>query len=52
MGLPATSLVGPVVKTLRANAGGMGLIPGRGTKISHATQRSQKFKKKKFLGLL
>ena len=24
-------------------AGGMGLIPGRGTKIPHATGRSQKF---------
>ena len=28
-----TSLVGPVVKTLLSNAGGMGLIPGQGIKI-------------------
>ena len=28
-----TSLVGPMVKTLPSNAGGMGLIPGQGTKI-------------------
>ena len=27
---------GPVVKTLPSSAGGVGLIPGRGTKISHA----------------
>ena len=28
-----TSLVGPVVKTLISSAGGMGMIPGQGTKI-------------------
>ena len=27
---------GPVVKTLPCNAGDVGLIPGRGTKIAHA----------------
>ena len=27
---------GPVVKTLPSSAGGVGLIPGRGTKIAHA----------------
>ena len=34
-----------VVQWLRfptANAGGVGSIPGRGTKISHAAQRGQK----------
>ena len=29
---------GPVVKTLPSNAGGEGLIPGRGAKIPHALQ--------------
>ena len=28
---------GPVVKNLPANAGDVGLIPGQGTKIPHAT---------------
>ena len=28
---------GPVVKTLSSNAGGAGLIPGQGIKISHAS---------------
>ena len=28
---------GPVVKNLPSNAGDMGLIPGQGTKIPHAT---------------
>lgn len=28
-----TSLVGPVVKTLLSNAGGVGMTPGQGTKI-------------------
>ena len=47
--------VDPVVKNLPSNAGNMSLIPGQGTKISHATgqleslsattkiQHSQKF---------
>ena len=30
-------LGGPVVKTLPSDAGGLGLIPGWGTKIPHAT---------------
>ena len=29
--------VDPVVKNLPSNAGNMSLIPGQGTKISHAT---------------
>ena len=32
MGLPS----GPVLKNLPSNAGGMGTIPGQGTKIPHA----------------
>ena len=36
---------GPVVKTLHSNAGGTGSIPGRGTKIPHARQCSQKREK-------
>ena len=32
---------GPVVKTLRFHGGGLGLIPGQGTKILHAVQRGQ-----------
>ena len=28
---------GPLVKTSPSNVGGAGLIPGRGTKISHAS---------------
>ena len=35
----------PVVKTLPSNAGGLSLIHGQGTKISHATQYGQKKKK-------
>ena len=38
---------GPVVKTLPSNAGGVGSIPGWGTKIPHAVGCSQKLKKKK-----
>ena len=38
---------GPVVKTLPSNAGGMGPIPGWGTKIPHAVGCGQKLKKKK-----
>ena len=45
-----TSLVGPMVKTLPSNAGGMGLIPGQGTEVPHATECGQKLKKKKSLG--
>ena len=38
---------GPVVIGLHApTAGGMGLIPGRGTKILHAAWHGQKKKKK------
>ena len=32
---------GPVVKTLPSTAGDVGLIPGQGTKSSHATWCSQ-----------
>ena len=38
---------GPVVKTLPSNAGGVGSIPGWGTKIPHAVGCGQKLKKKK-----
>ena len=36
----------PVVKTSPSNAGGLSLIHGQVTKISHATQYGQKKKKK------
>ena len=35
-----------------SNAGGMGLIPGQGTKIPHATGWGQKIKLKKKIGEL
>ena len=35
-----------MVKTLPNNAGGMGSIPGKGTKIPHAALCSQKLKYK------
>ena len=35
----------PVVKTLPSNAGGVGSIPGQGTKIPHAMGCGQKLKK-------
>ena len=39
---------GPVVKTSPSNAGGEGLIPGRGAKIPHALQpKNQNIKKQK-----
>ena len=39
----------PVVKTLPSNAGNLGLIPGRGTKIPHASwPRKQNIKQKQF----
>ena len=38
-----------MVKTLPSNAGGVGSIPGRGTKIPHAAGCGQKLKKKKAL---
>ena len=39
---------GPVIKSPRASiAGGLGSIPGRGTKISQAARKNQKKKKKK-----
>ena len=31
--------VGPVVKNLPCSSGGVGLIPGQGTKIPHATEQ-------------
>ena len=36
----------PVVRALYFTAGGMGLIPGWGTKIPHAAEHGQKKKKK------
>ena len=33
---------GPVVKTLPCNAGDVDLIPGRGTKVSHARHGATK----------
>ena len=48
-------LDGPVVKTpcfhCRGTAGGVGLIPGQGTRIIHATQRGQNFFKKTGKGI-
>ena len=38
---------GPVVKTLSSTAGGVGLIPGQGAKVPHAS-RSKKKKKSKY----
>ena len=43
-----SSQVSLVVQKLRlhtANAGGVGVIPGQGTKISHAAQHGQKTEK-------
>ena len=40
---------GPVVKTSLSNAGGVGLIPGQGTKIPHASQpKNQNIKQKQY----
>ena len=36
---------GPVFKTLPSNAGGMGSIPGQGTKIPHAVGCGKTLKK-------
>ena len=38
---------GPVVKTLSSNVGGVGSIPGRGTKIPHAVGAAKNLKRKK-----
>ena len=38
---------GPVVKTLRFNVGGAGLIPGLGTKIPHDLQSNNQILKHK-----
>ena len=38
---------GPVVENLPSNAGDAGLIPGRGTKISHAAGHGQTKQNKK-----
>ena len=35
---PGDSPGGPVIKNLPSNAGDMGLIPGRGTKIPHVVE--------------
>ena len=42
-----TSLVVQWLKLFTSNAGGVGLIPGWGTKIAHAAEHGQKWKKKK-----
>ena len=42
-----TSLVVPWLGFCAPTAGSVGLIPGRETKILHATQRSHKHKKEK-----
>ena len=39
-----TSLAIQWLRLHTSNVGGTGSIPGRGTKIPHATQRGQKFK--------
>ena len=40
---------GPTVKTLPSNAGGVGLIPGRGAKIPHASRpQNQNIKQKQY----
>ena len=40
---------GPVVKTSPSNAGGVGLIPGQGAKISHASRpENQNIKQKQY----
>ena len=44
--IQGTSLVVQWLRLCASIAGGMGLIPGWGTKILHATQCSQKQKKK------
>ena len=41
-GLPGTSLAVQWLRLCTSNAGGMGLNPGGGTKILHATQCSLK----------
>ena len=47
----ATSLVGPAVDTSFSSAGDVGLIPGQGVKISHASwPKHQKHKKQKRYG--
>ena len=47
----ATSLVGPAVDTSFSSAGDVGLIPGQGVKISHASwPKHQKHKKQKKYG--
>ena len=38
------TIEGIAVKTIAYNAGGMGLIPGQGSKIPHATEQPQKYK--------
>ena len=40
---------GPVVETLHSNAGGVGSIPGGGTKIPHASRpKNQNIKQKQY----
>ena len=43
---PGTSLVAQWLRLHTSTTGGMGSIPGQGTKISHATQPKKKERKK------
>ena len=45
--ITGTSLAGQWLRLHASTAGGVGLIPGCGTKIPHATQHGKKKKKKK-----
>ena len=46
---PGDFVGGPVVKTSASNAAGEGSIPGRGAKISHASQpKNQNIKQKQY----
>ena len=47
MCIPGTSLAVQWLRLCAPNAGGMGSIPGQGTKVRHAPQHSQKEKRKK-----
>ena len=48
--LPGVSLVVQWLRLHASNAGGMGSIPGQGTKIPHASRpKKKKLKKKKYL---
>ena len=46
-GLIGTSLVAQWLRLCASNAGGVGSIPGQGTKTPHATKHDQKTRTKK-----